>query len=43
MEEACITGDLDIAMQQVKPFRLSLDEVISSIEGLNEDESGKPS
>jgi signal transduction histidine kinase/CheY-like chemotaxis protein/HPt (histidine-containing phosphotransfer) domain-containing protein len=36
MEEACLTGDLDVAMEQLAQFRLSLDEVISGIEGLDE-------
>jgi signal transduction histidine kinase/ActR/RegA family two-component response regulator/HPt (histidine-containing phosphotransfer) domain-containing protein len=36
MEEACMTGDLDVAMEQLTQFRLSLDEVISGIEGLDE-------
>jgi two-component system sensor histidine kinase/response regulator len=36
MEEACMTGDLDVAMEQVTQFRLSLDEVIGGIEGLDE-------
>ena len=36
MEEACLTGDLDVAMEQLTQFRLSLDEVISGIEGLDE-------
>ena len=43
MEEACLTGDLDIAMQQVKPFRLSLDEVIGGIKGLDEERADKQS
>ncbi|MGB5427075.1 MAG: response regulator [Gammaproteobacteria bacterium] len=43
MEEACITGDLDIARQQLTPFCLSLGEVIGSIEAVNEDGSGKSS
>ena len=42
MEEACLTGDLDIARQQMTPFCLSLEEVIGSIEGLNKDGPGKP-
>ena len=36
MEEACMTGDLDVAMEQMTQFRRSLDEVIGGIEGLNE-------
>jgi signal transduction histidine kinase/CheY-like chemotaxis protein len=36
MEEACMTGDLDVAMEQMTQFRQSLDEVISGIEGLDE-------
>lgn len=36
MEEACMTGDLDVAMEQMTQFRLSLDEVIGSIKGLDE-------
>jgi hypothetical protein len=36
MEEACVTGDLDVAIKQIEPFRLSLEEVISSIEKLDE-------
>ncbi len=43
MEEACMTGDLDIAMQHMPPFCLSLEEVIGSIEGLDEEGSGKQS
>jgi len=41
MEEACMTGDLDIAMQHMSPFCLSLDEVIGGIKGLDEEGSGK--
>lgn len=37
MEEACETGDADAAMEQLKRFRLSLDEVIGGLEGLEED------
>jgi len=36
MEEACMTGDLDVAMEKLTQFRLSLDEVISGIEELDE-------
>ena len=36
MEEACVTGDIDVAIAQMTQFRLSLDEVISGIEGLDE-------
>jgi HPt (histidine-containing phosphotransfer) domain-containing protein len=36
MEEACMTGDLDVAMEQMTQFCLSLEEVISGIEGLGE-------
>jgi len=36
MEEACMTDDIDAAMEQMTQFRLSLDEVISGIEGLDE-------
>ena len=36
MEEACMTGDLAVAMEKLTPFRQSLDEVINSIEGLGE-------
>jgi len=36
MEEACMTGDLDVAMEQITQFRLSLEEVIRGIEGLDE-------
>jgi CheY-like chemotaxis protein/HPt (histidine-containing phosphotransfer) domain-containing protein len=36
MEEACMTGDLDVAMEQVTQFRRSLDEVIGGLERLNE-------
>jgi signal transduction histidine kinase/DNA-binding NarL/FixJ family response regulator/HPt (histidine-containing phosphotransfer) domain-containing protein len=43
MEEACMTGDLDVAMEQITPFRLSLEEVISGIEGLDEHELTKQS
>lgn len=43
MEEACLTGDLNTIMKQMTSFRLSLEEVIGSIEGLDEDGSGKPS
>jgi len=43
MEEACMTGVLDVAMQQITPFRLSLEEVISGIEGLDEHELTKQS
>jgi CheY-like chemotaxis protein len=43
MEEACITGDLDIAKQQMTPFRLSLEEVIGGIKGLHEEGAGKQS
>jgi signal transduction histidine kinase/CheY-like chemotaxis protein/HPt (histidine-containing phosphotransfer) domain-containing protein len=43
MEEACITGDLDIAKQQMTPFRLSLEEVIGGIKGLHEEGAGKRS
>jgi two-component system sensor histidine kinase/response regulator len=35
MEEACITGDLNVAMEQMEPFRRSFKEVISSIESLD--------
>jgi signal transduction histidine kinase/CheY-like chemotaxis protein/HPt (histidine-containing phosphotransfer) domain-containing protein len=35
MEEACITGDLSAAKEQMTPFRLSLDEVIDGIKGLD--------
>ena len=46
MEEACMTDDIDIAMEQMTQFRLSLDEVIGGIEGLDEceetDQSGAP-
>ena len=46
MEEACMTDDMDVAMEQMKQFCLSLDEVIGGIEGLGEceatDQSGEP-
>ena len=41
MEEACMTGDLDIALQHMSPFCLRLEEVIGSIKGLDEEGSGK--
>ena len=41
MEKACMTGDLDIAMQHMSSFCLSLDEVIGSIKGLDEEGPGK--
>jgi signal transduction histidine kinase/CheY-like chemotaxis protein/HPt (histidine-containing phosphotransfer) domain-containing protein len=37
MEEACETGDLDVAVEQLKRFCLSLEEVIGGLEGLDED------
>jgi len=37
MEEACITVGLNVAMDQMEPFRLSYEKVISSIESLDED------
>ena len=40
MEKACMTGDLDIAMQHMSSFCLSLDEVIGSIKGLDEEGPG---
>jgi signal transduction histidine kinase/DNA-binding NarL/FixJ family response regulator/HPt (histidine-containing phosphotransfer) domain-containing protein len=43
MEEACMTGDLDIAMQHMPPFCLSLEEVIAGIKGLDEGGSGRSS
>ena len=43
MEEACMAGDLGIAMEKMTSFRLSLEEVISSIEGLDEHGLSKPS
>ena len=36
MEEACMTGDIEVAMEQLKQFRLSLDEVIGGIKSLDE-------
>jgi HPt (histidine-containing phosphotransfer) domain-containing protein len=41
MEEACMTGDLDIAKQQMTSFRLSLEEVIGGIKGLHEEAAGE--
>ncbi|MEN8133394.1 MAG: ATP-binding protein [Pseudomonadota bacterium] len=43
MEEACMTGDLDVAVEQMTQFRLSLEEVISGIKGLDEPGPGKQS
>jgi CheY-like chemotaxis protein/HPt (histidine-containing phosphotransfer) domain-containing protein len=37
MEEACETGVLDVAMEQLERFCLSLEEVIGGLEGLEED------
>ncbi len=42
LEEACITGDLDAAIEQLTQFRPRFDEVISSIEMLDEDGHTKP-
>ena len=42
MEAACGTGDSDVAMEQLKRFCLSLDEVIGGLEGLEEDGAPNP-